>query len=230
MRNRRLIVAGCSVSDYSGTEVTYGEVIARLSSMDYIDESAECGSNFRIWRRITSMIRKGDINENDVLIIQYTTPERKEFYSHHEFESNRDKPNGKMKPLREPYDDGSTVKFKYYSYDFYRNDDEKSFMRLLQEGFTSITYDEEVFINFQYMFQFMLKELRIKTVFLRELKYQPKFIDTIECDTQLYYPIDGYFREGLATLYGNVYGHLNDQGHTKLGNDLFEILKLNKFV
>jgi hypothetical protein len=226
----RIIVAGCSVSDYSGSDITYGEVLASLANVEYIDESAECGSNFRIWRRITTLIRNSEITPNDLLIIQYTTPERKEFYSYVEFDPNKDAPVGKTKPLKEPYVDGSTIKFKFHSHEFYHNEDERRFLLTLQEGFTSVHYDNEVFQNFQYMFQFMLNELGIKTIFLRELHYQPFTINTIDSKTQLYFSIDDYFREGLATPMGNLYGHLNDAGHTKLGNDLFNFAKEHNFI
>jgi hypothetical protein len=230
MSKGRIIVAGCSVSDYSGSNVTYGEVLASLSGREYVDESAECGSNFRIWRRITTMIRDSEIDENDLLVIQYTTPERKEFYSHVEFDPNKDSPIGKTKPLKEPYDDGSTIKFKFHSHVFYRNEEERRFLQILQEGFTSVNYDNEVFQNFQYMFQFMLNDLRIKTIFLREFHYQPLTMNVIDSETQLYFPIDDYFREGLATPMGNLYGHLNEIGHTKLGHDLFDFAKKHKFI
>lgn len=229
MKNK-LIVAGCSVSDYSNEfDFNYGELLASYIGYDYIHKAAGCGSNFRIWRLITSMIRNNEISENDILIIQYTTSERKEFFTSYGL-VNEFNPDVKSVSLKEPYNDGATIKFKIDSYKFYRNKNESNFLKTIEENFLSSEYDNEVFLNNQLMFQCLLNEKKIKTIFLRQTYYQPKNIPIINFEKQIYVPIDQFFIKGLCLEEGTPrYGHFNEEGHKKLSEYLFEVIKENKF-
>lgn len=229
MKNK-LIVGGCSVSDYScGINNTYGNLLSSYLGYDYIDESAGCGSNFRIWRRLTTMIRQNEISKDDILIVQYTTTERKEFFSLYPFNFEKDRSGDKTKSLREPYIDGSTIKFKTHSFNYYRNRSETNFLKLTENNFMSQDYDDEVFYNYQFMFQCLLKEKGIKTIFLRETNYQPLSIQTINCENHIYYSINNYFVKGYAVEGEGRYGHLNDKGHKILAKDLYKLIK-NNFI
>ena len=80
----KLFVGGCSVSDYSQVNYVYGELLAKKIDCEYIHEASSCGSNWRIWRKIINHIMSGNLTSNDLLIIQYTTLERKEFWTKNE--------------------------------------------------------------------------------------------------------------------------------------------------
>lgn len=229
MKNK-LILAGCSVSDYSNEfDFNYGELLASQLGYEYVHRAAGCGSNFRIWRLITSMIRNNQISENDILIIQYTTVERKEFFTSYGV-SDDCNPNSKITCLKEPYDDGATIKFKIDSYKFYRNKNERNFLKTIEEEFLSSKYDYEVFLNNQLMFQCLLNQKKIKTIFLRQTYYQPIEIPIINFDKQIYISIDQFFVKGLCLEEGTPrYGHLNENGHEKLAEYLFKVIKDNNF-
>jgi enterochelin esterase-like enzyme len=79
----KVIVGGCSVSDYTGPEVkkVYGEILANNINAEYIHHGAGCGSNYRIWRTITRMVMNNEIDKDDIVFIQYTDVSRQEYWS-----------------------------------------------------------------------------------------------------------------------------------------------------
>jgi hypothetical protein len=76
----KLIVAGCSVSDYTNVKKVWGEYLAEQLNYEYVHEAAGCGSNYRMWRVLTTHILNGNITANDTVVVQYTTLERNEFW------------------------------------------------------------------------------------------------------------------------------------------------------
>ena len=70
----KVIVGGCSVSDYTGAEVdrVYGEILSERLNAEYIHHGSGCGSNYRMWRKITNLIMNGEISDKDLIIMQYT--------------------------------------------------------------------------------------------------------------------------------------------------------------
>ena len=76
-----LLVAGCSVSDYSEVKQTYGEYLANKLNLNYVHRAAGCGSNWRIWRVIFDAVNNKIITPEDLIIVQYTEITRTEFWS-----------------------------------------------------------------------------------------------------------------------------------------------------
>ena len=116
----KLVVAGCSFSDYmEKNSYTYGEQLAAFLGRKYVHEGAGSGSNWRIWRTVGNMVYNSTLDVNDILIVQYTNTERQEFWSQY----SPDKPiiiNGKKRrPLREEGpEDGSIIRYKMKAHTF----------------------------------------------------------------------------------------------------------------
>ena len=77
----KLLVAGCSFSDYCQVKKPYGEILASKLNVEYIHEGAGSGSNWRIWRKVIKYILDGTITPDDLILIQYTERTRNEFCS-----------------------------------------------------------------------------------------------------------------------------------------------------
>ena len=77
----KLIVAGCSVSDYTRVDTVYGKILADSIGYDYVHHGAGCGSNYRIWKKLTQMLMSGDLTDCDIVLVQYTQIDRREFWS-----------------------------------------------------------------------------------------------------------------------------------------------------
>ena len=157
---KKLFVAGCSVSDYTNVDKIYGELLSEKLNCTYIHEGAGCGSNWRIWRKIINYIINGDLTSDDLLIIQYTSFERKEFWSNIE----KDMITGKIK-IREKYKNGGNlIRFKIDSYKWHKQY-EKKFLKIYEENFINIDYEKDVFNTQNIMFQELLSKYNIKTIF-----------------------------------------------------------------
>lgn len=228
----KLFVAGCSFSDYSNVSYTYGEKLATKLGVEYVHEASGCGSNERIWRVLTNHIRDDYLTSNDLLIVQYTTIERKEFWSH--FEGTDSVP--KTINLNEKYKHGgSLIKFKYGCGSWLKHNQEKTFCNQFEKYFLSIDYEKEKFSNQNLMFQSLLHLKKIPTVFLTtsyigknepssnyfsfKNSSLPDYLDTsfnwfkneTQKETQLTPDID--------------YLHLSEFGHQVLAEDLFTFIK-----
>ena len=79
----KLVVAGCSFSDRTLVEECYGDHLSKLLNIDYLHLAGGCGSNDRSMRLIVTNVLLNKINENDHVIIQLTSPERKEVFSNY---------------------------------------------------------------------------------------------------------------------------------------------------
>ena len=64
-----LLVAGCSVSDYTQVDKVWGEYLAEDLGLNYIHEGAGCGSNWRMWRVIVDAVKTKQITPNDIVIL-----------------------------------------------------------------------------------------------------------------------------------------------------------------
>ena len=79
----KLVVAGCSFSDRTLVEKCYGDHLAELLNVDYLHLAGGCGSNDRSIRLIVTDVLLNKIKSGDHVIIQLTTPERKEVFSNY---------------------------------------------------------------------------------------------------------------------------------------------------
>lgn len=158
---RRLCVAGCSVSDYTCIDRTYGDLLSEDIGFDYLHEAVGCGSNDRIWRRITNHIIDGNLTSNDIIIIQYTEITRTEFWSAYTFP--RYKHDGPKEEAS--HDEGRILSFKMGAYIWQHYDIEKTFFKNYEKYFTSDGYATEKFRVNNFNFQHMIQNLGLKVIF-----------------------------------------------------------------
>lgn len=217
----KLIVSGCSVSDYTEVTHVWGEYLAEHLGFEYKHLAAQCGSNNRSFRLLTNDIRNNIIELDDIVMVQYTTLERTEFWS-------------SIPPLndalRDPYDSGSLIKYKIGSYKTFKGSDAK--FTKLYERFINQNFELEKFINNHISFQCLAKEYNIHNLYFVKVgrygwdlnrgnmplipKYKDNFLnygDLLEDDK-------------WRISYDNC--HLNEQGHKELASRVFARLKLNK--
>ena len=226
----RLIISGCSFSDWSQVEYNYGEYLGQNLNLPTSFYTSGCGSNFRIWRRLTADIVNKKITDKDLLVLQYTNPDRKEFWSAHSSLHDFDyKPSGnplKGSRMRDKYLDGDIIKFKMGASTWQSVKEEKTFFELLEENFTSEDFDNEVFINNHIMFQAFLKEFKIPTIFLKTT-YISIVGDIPMIDCNFHHYLDVRHIQTLELCNEEGCSHLNDEGHRKLANILAEYIKTN---
>lgn len=215
--SNKVLVAGCSVSDYTHVDKVYGEFLCEKLGYDYIHEGAGCGSNWRIWRVIVNHIINGNLTPNDILIVQYTSYERKEIWSAKESISF----SGKMS-LRDEYKDGGNlIRFKTHSYNWQPNEIERKFLRLYENNFTNEAYEIEVFKTQHLMFQTLLKEYGITPIFFNFIHYDLSVIDLFK-DTR--FNVNEIKRDPSYFLENDMF-HFNLEGHKYVGNKLHEFIK-----
>jgi hypothetical protein len=77
----KLCVTGCSFSDYTQVDEVYGEVCARHLGAEYLHLAGGAGSNARMVRLIVQSVLSGELQSGDLVIAQYTQPERRELHS-----------------------------------------------------------------------------------------------------------------------------------------------------
>ena len=219
----KLIVAGCSFSDYmEKNDNVYGENLAAFLGREYIHEGAGSGSNWRIWRTVGNMVHNDLISSNDILIVQYTNFERQEFWSQYP-PSNPELINGKLRrPLREAGpEDGSIIRYKVHSHTWLGHPyaKEGKFVKSYQDRHVSEEFCKEQFNAHHTMFMSMLRDKKIKTVFLRcrinpfiELDQDHEFNSYKEEDEDLFNK-DFHYEKGDTS-------HLNDKGHYNLARKL----------
>lgn len=79
---RKLFVYGCSFSARTQSHRCYGDYLSDLLDLEHHHHALGGGSNDRIWRLATKHILDGDIGTDDVILVQYTDIQRREFASH----------------------------------------------------------------------------------------------------------------------------------------------------
>lgn len=159
----KLIVAGCSVSDRTEVEECYGEILAKRLNVEYIHHSAGCGSNYRLWRKITTDVINNKICADDLVIVQYTEVTRQEFWSSTVVPVKKCYDvNGNIK-LREEYNNGNIIRWKNQIDGHSSN--ENKFFKLKEQHFTNIDFDIERFIYNHFLFHNTLINKGIKVAY-----------------------------------------------------------------
>lgn len=82
MKYDRLVVTGCEFSVDDEITSGYGNHLAKLLDLSYLNLSEKNNNNDKIWRTVTSRVLCKTLKSTDLLVIQYTDPFRKEFPSH----------------------------------------------------------------------------------------------------------------------------------------------------
>lgn len=174
---KKLVVAGCSVSDYTGVAKNYGEILSELLNRDYLHLAAGAGSNDRLFRVLTTEIRNNQITSDDVVIIQYTNYNRKEFWSKHKLNNIPPEYNDTKKstPIRENYDSGQTIKFKIGAYKWQPVIEEKSFLKLYENNFINHRYNAELFYNAHHNLAILLAHYSIPCIYILKEEYLPSY-------------------------------------------------------
>lgn len=226
----KVVVAGCSISDYTKVEQVYGEILASNIDADYIHEGAGCGSNYRIWRVITRMVMNNEIDENDVVFVQYTELTRQEYWSANiENDDNRFDESRKIK-LREQKYNGDIIRWKNDAYTWHKtNQWEMDFFRLKQNFFTSLEFDEERFEYNHFLFHNLMMSRNIKVAYLVPVGiiYGPKkhlFNKNEEI----------HITEGMTFQYPCIHlqdtGHFNQRGHEYVAKVLEKFIKKKQWI
>lgn len=217
---RKLFVAGCSVSDYSEVDEVYGEIMANELGCEYVHEGSGCGSNWRIWRRIINHIINNNLTPDDLLIVQYTTLERQEFWSFNE----KEEINCRIR-MRERYNNplgGDIIKFKSCLYEHQEFIDEGKLFKLLETKFTNPYFDFDVFQTQHLMFQCLLKEYKIPTIFFG-FYLNRDTIQLIDHFKDSYFHVDEV--KGDINYLLKDMGHFNKNGHEYVAKKMVEFIK-----
>jgi hypothetical protein len=221
----KLIVAGCSYSDNFEVNYNYGYLLSKKLDYDYLHLAKGLGSNYRLWRKITNAIIEGKITSNDLLIIQYTTIERQEFWS--EFLKNDQE---RHSDVSEIYHDGGTIiRFKTDACDYHKNKEEQDFLRLYQNHFVGLTYEKEKFKYMNFLFQNTLIHNKITTIFFRN-RYLYEF-DILKSPFLQEFIEPNYIRE-VPNIFDPIKDpyHLSQIGHENLSTDFYNYIKSQGIV
>ena len=137
---KKICVAGCSVSDYTEVLNPYGKILADSLNLEYLHEGGGCGSNARIWRRVTNHILNGNLGRNDILIVQYTEVIRTEFWS-----ALPPFPSPVTSPDEEPWADGGRIlRWKPCANEWQPNPEEKDFFEKQTHVIFGTNFDKPI--------------------------------------------------------------------------------------
>lgn len=213
----KLCVAGCSFSDYTKVDKVWGEYLAEKLNVEYIHEGAGCGSNWRIWRQVCSHVLSGKLTSADLLIVQYTGIDRREFWSANPPMPPRE-PITKIQTQEPSYDGGSIIRYKYNSHTWQDYPEEKQLFELYERNFVNPRFENDNFVVHSNMFQEFLKNHGIRTIFLRvRAWYQyPSYIP--EFQKYLFEEPEEFLNDKTTWLDGTDNGHLSVDGHSRFAD------------
>ena len=121
---------------------------------------------------------------------------------------------------------GDIIKFKMGASTWQSVEIEKTFFKLLEENFTSKEFDNEIFFNNHIMFQSLLKEFKIPTVFLKTTYTNiAEDIPMLDCD--FHHQLNVKHLQTIDLCNETGCSHLNNKGHQKLANILTEYINTN---
>ena len=148
----------------------YGDTLAGFLGAKYVHHGAGSGSNWRIWREVGNMVYNNEFAPDDILIVQYSNNERQEFWSANPPDKDRIINGVKRMNLREQGPEyGSIIRWKFDSHTWLDKPypKEGKFAKMYQNGHVSQGFTQLQFNAHNLMFQSLLKEKKIKTIFLR---------------------------------------------------------------
>ena len=208
----QIVVGGCSFSSSLGIrpKQKYSVLMSRELKLTLVDEARVQGSNFRIWRTITSHIINNRITPKDKLIIQYTEPHRKEYWVP-QVTTHEDP------MVDEPYEGGKLFRYKFGA-DHYASGIEKAIYRVMSRSDSEL-YNQEVFATQHAMFTGLLQSRGFEQVVFVKTRYC-NFTDenyvgnypVVDCDDILEAQnLDGW--------------HLSAEGHSSVAYRLLEFFQ-----
>jgi hypothetical protein len=110
-----LAVVGCSFSDRTKVEKSYGDYLSEMVDYNYIHLARGAGSNIRSVYKAATSILEGTLGSGDVLLFQFTDPHRKIISSHKPM-SEQNRINGRIEEHDTPYGKGYTSDYKAESW------------------------------------------------------------------------------------------------------------------
>ena len=225
----KIFIAGCSFSDWSQVEYNYGEYLGQTLEVPAKFYTSGCGSNYRIWRKIVPAITSGEITEKDLLIIQYTSVERKEFWSSFKSPNAADYGNNghpiKGSSMREEYGDGEIIKYKVYADTWQNVIEEKTFFKSYEENFLYTPFEVELFNTYHTMFRGLLHQYKIPTIFLHtHYCYNTHTLKEVTSPYQHYLDVR-HLQVPELCFEKDTCSHLTEEGHKELANVLAGYIK-----
>jgi len=220
----KLFVAGCSFSDYTKVEKVYGEFLAEKLGCEYVHEGAGAGSNWRIWRTITTHVMSGNLTSDDILVVQYTGREREEFWTDFPQPDTAFLPRtiDSLNTIDRCANGGNIIRFKANAGSWQNNPEECDFFKTYEKYFVNIHFENERFRAHNFMFQHMLISNNIRTIFIRGIRV-PLFPDKEILPEFRPYVYDmGYEYDPAHNLSPSDTSHLNQLGHEVFAGRLFD--------
>lgn len=225
----KLLVAGCSVSDYTQVDKVWGEYLSEKLGVEYIHEGAGCGSNWRIWRVIINAINTNQITPDDKIFVQYTEVTRKEFWSPFNYLKEPLYNSNHNSWINDTYpnlgdSDGVLIRYKVDAHIWHTEKKDRPLFKAYNKH-VNPAYEKEIFLQQHAMFQCFLKQREFDNVyFITVGGYGTEMLDD-----QLNPIIERFYRnnwvhirdafEPPAHLPGDP-GHLSDWGHEDLAKRL----------
>lgn len=166
------------------------------------------------------MIR-GEITERDLVTVQYTGLERREFWSSHSAQAK--KHSDFLLDKREPYDQGELIRYKAWAWTWQDHPRENEFFKLYEEHHVSPSYEQEWFNLQHYQFQLMLKQHNIPCVFL-VCRHRPSQGFTLiqPYDQWHFKETEAFQRDKNTWNTAKDNSHLCDHGHRQLAEYLYQ--------
>jgi hypothetical protein len=239
----KVIVGGCSVSDYSGPDIerVYGEILAEKIGADYIHHGAGIGSNYRIWRVITKMVMNNEIDKDDIVLIQYTDITRQEYWSANIANENYRFDQYKKIEQREQKYNGDIIRWKLDAHTWHKTyDEEQKFFKLKQDFFTSSEFDEERFEYNHFLFHNLMMSRNIKVAyFVPESPINSGIgggMGAYSLDNIHLFNKNGeiHITEGMSFQYPGIHlqdmGHFNQRGHEYVAKVLEKFIKKKQWI
>jgi len=234
----KVVVGGCSVSDYTRVKRVYGEILAENIGADYIHHGAGCGSNYRTWRNVTNLVMNNEITEDDLILIQYTEPTRQEFWSSYVDEHRQH--------IRDSKYNGDIIRWKYGAHIWHKTafDNhqkfEQKFFKLKEEYFTSTEFDLERFEYNHYLFHNTIVSKNIKIAYVVPNGYMrgkgAEFIDRFNKSGEIHITENLTFPHSPNTTFdSSLYllddmSHFNQLGHEYVADVIETFLKKNQWI
>jgi len=219
----RLFVYGCSFSDRFGESThCYGDVLSKKLNIEYSHSGvAKCGSNDRIIRLLTHDIIEKNITSDDLVLIQYTIPHRKEFITWIDPETADE--------VQESVDEEYyLIRYKIGCHEWHGNKKIKSFLKLYDEYMSVPNFDNYNFRLENIRLQTLLEHYNINACILGLSCYAPLHKDM---DISIPYFKDRiYYNETIGNDNNERHAlddpyHLSESGHTVLAEQLYDWLK-----
>jgi len=207
----------------------YGQVLAKKLGYEYCHEAAGCGSNYRIWRRITEHVMNGNLLPDDILLVQYTEYTRQEFWS---ATNNLRHHTGLAKPLWDIGPDGGNIlRYKLGSYAWPHDNQIRQFFKMYEESFVGTEWSKLQWKTHHFCFQHMLLNCNVKTVFMHT-RMSPHGHDEIleQFVPYLYSEPDDFINDNRTWLSADDKWHLSQYGHDIVAESIYQHLVNREIV